>query len=72
MESNKSSEIQNLIKAEREKQGLSIRKFAQRIGCASRSVLYWDRGERTMSIEMADKALKELGLTIELGKSEGN
>lgn len=72
MKENKSLKLQKMIEKERKKQGVSMREFARRIGCTSRSILYWDKGERMISVEMADRALKELGLTIELGKVEEN
>lgn len=45
--------------------------LARELGCTTRTVRYWKYGERGMSIDMADKALRMLGLTYMLGKQEG-
>lgn len=64
----KAQEIQELILKEWERQGITYQDFAQRIGCSTRSLSYWKTGENTITIDMADKALKALGLTVTLGK----
>lgn len=67
MENKKNMEIQTLIRKERIKQGISTRKFAKLIGCSHRSITYWDNGERSMSIDMIDKALKILNTRVTIG-----
>lgn len=69
MTNKKIMEIQQSIKKEREKQGISVRKFAEMIGCTSRAISYWDKGDRVMSIEIADKALCTLGISATIGIS---
>lgn len=48
--------------------GISKAQLAKRIGCTSRAIEYWISGERTMSLENADKLFKALDLTICIGK----
>lgn len=72
MKMNKSSEIQSIIKNEREKQGVSIHKLAEQIGYTDRSIMYWDKGERTIGLDAADAALRALGITITLGGKNEN
>ena len=64
----KALQIQQKIKAERLIQGISVRKFAKMMGCTPRAVSLWDAGERAITIEMADKALKALGMSVVIGK----
>ena len=66
----KNLEIQKLIKKEREKQGISIRSFAKKMGCTHRSISYWDKCEKVMTLEMADRALKVLRITVTIGKEK--
>lgn len=66
----KAFKIQKLIKIERVKQGISVRKFAKMIECSPRAVSLWDAGQRAITIEMADKALKALGVSVRLGTED--
>ena len=61
-------EIQQKIREERVRQGISVRKFAKMMGCTPRSVSLWDAEERAITVEMADKALKALGVSVVIGK----
>lgn len=63
----KSKEIQNLITDERRRQGITYRKFAEMIGTNARLLVEWKNG-KGISINMADKALKALGLSVTIGK----
>ncbi len=65
----KNIEIQKKIKEERIKQGISIRKLAQMAKCSDRSIVYWESGKREISVNMADKLLKTLGIQIQIGVS---
>lgn len=49
-------------------QGMSKRELAERLGCSARLVHYWVKGERGISIDMADRALRTLGAVAKLGK----
>jgi len=66
-----SAEIARIIRKERIKQDYSIRQFAESMGCTSRAISFWDKGERNITLDMADKALKVLGLSVVIGKEEG-
>lgn len=59
-------DIGALIKEERKKQKLSKKILSKRTGFSIRSIDYWEKGERSITLENADKILKALkvGLTI--------
>lgn len=40
------------------------------IGCTQRAFRYWELGERRISIDTADKALKVLGVSAVIGAEE--
>lgn len=58
----------NIIKNERKKQGISQKKLAEAAGVTTRAVIYWENGQRQISIENADRILKALNITIKIGK----
>ena len=64
---NTSKRIFSYIDEKRKEQGISKKEFAQMIGCTQRAIYYWERGERGISQDMADKALKILGAFVILG-----
>lgn len=37
------------------------------IGCTQRAFQYWERGDRRISLDTADKALKVLGVSAVIG-----
>ncbi|MBN1048724.1 helix-turn-helix domain-containing protein [Clostridium botulinum] len=59
--------IGEIIEKERIKSNISKSKLAEKVGCTSRSIDYWENGERSISFENADKILKALGKTITIG-----
>lgn len=62
-------EIQTLITEEREKQGYTYREFAKMIGCDKGTLLKWKRHKTAnLDVELADKALKALGVSATIGK----
>ena len=63
----KNIEIPQKIREERIKQGISIRKLAQMAGCSDRAIVYWEKGEKDITINMADKMLRVLGVLVEIG-----
>ena len=63
----KALQIQQKIKAERVNQGISVRLFAKMMECSPRAVSLWDAEERAITIEMADRALKVLGVSAVIG-----
>ena len=60
-------EFGKIIQSERVKQGLSRKELAEKAGFTKRAIIYWESGERTMSIENADRLFKALNLTIKIG-----
>lgn len=63
-------ELIKIIKAERERQGLSYTQLAQKVGCTSRAISYWETGQRFMTMEMANKVLIALGISFVIGKTD--
>lgn len=63
-------EILNQIEICLKERGISKSDFAKEMGCSARLVHYWFKGERSISINMADKALQFLGMTFELGSCD--
>ena len=61
-----------ILKEERINKGLSIRELAEKAGVTERAVYYWERGEKNMSIESADKVFKALEVSITIGSKEGH
>ena len=66
----KNVEIQRKIREERIRQGISIRKLAKMVGCSDRSILYWEKGEREITVNMADKLLKTLSISVKIGAND--
>ncbi len=63
----KSERIFSYINAKREEQGISKKDFTKMIGCTQRAFQYWERGDRRISLDTADKALKVLGVSAVIG-----
>ncbi|WP_252224333.1 MULTISPECIES: helix-turn-helix transcriptional regulator [unclassified Clostridium] len=62
-----SIKIGELIEKERIKNNISKAKLAEKVGCTSRAIDYWENGERSISLDNADKIFKTLGITITIG-----
>lgn len=60
----------DILKQEREKQGISQRELAKKIDCTGRAVGYWETGIKTPSLVLADKALKVLGVSLTIGDTK--
>ena len=60
--------IGEIAKSERIKQGISQKKLAEAAGVTARSIIYWENGQRNMSIENADKIFKALNMSVTIGK----
>lgn len=56
-----------MISEERVKNNLSRKKLAEKIGCTSRAIEYWESGKRSISLENADKIFKALNMKITIG-----
>lgn len=61
-------EIGLLIQKIRLEKNISRIELAERVGCTRKAVEYWEKGQRTMSIENADKIFKALDVSITIGK----
>lgn len=64
----KEKEIIKLIAAELTRRKMSKTELAAALGCNRRTVYYWFEGKRKLSIDTADKALRLLGIEIQLGR----
>ena len=67
---NASECIFSFINTKRAEQGISKKEFTKMIGCTQRAFRYWELGERRISIDTADKALKVLGISAVIGVEE--
>lgn len=56
-----------MISTERIKNNLSREKLAQKVGCTSRAIEYWESGKRSISLDNADKIFKALNVKITIG-----
>lgn len=65
---NKSDEVIKRIFEEKESQNLTYRELAKRVGIDSKMLVNWKSGKNGISIELADKVLKVLGITMTIGK----
>ena len=70
MEMKRNNEVVGRILGECRSRKISQSELARMLGCTVRLVRYWEHGERGMSIDMADRALRILGLTYTLGRKE--
>lgn len=66
----KNKEIIEIILKERKKQEIPKEVLASEIGCSTRLINYWERGERGISIDMADRTMKFLGITCTIGEKK--
>ena len=57
-----------LIRTERERQGLSYRKLSEMSGCTYTSIWRWEHGEDPPSLENADALLRALGVSMTIGE----
>lgn len=60
--------IGEIVKRERISQGMSQKKLAEAAGVTKRSIIYWENGQRQMSVENADKLFKALHTSIKIGE----
>ena len=66
----KSEQIFCFINKVRIERKISQKELAQLIGCSERAIRYWENGKRQISIDMADKALKALKVSMTIGEDE--
>lgn len=65
----KDSILSYIMKSLKESE-LTEQEFMTQVSCSPRMLAYWKKGERGISIDMADKALRVLGKTYILGGSK--
>lgn len=57
-----------ILKEERIKSGYSQKRLAEAAGVTPRAIIYWESGQRQMSIENADKVFKALHTSVKIGE----
>ena len=62
--------IQDLIIREMKRQGVSYRKLASEVGCSTMAIVRWKNHEQDITIGLADRALKALGIAATIGAEE--
>ena len=67
---NRGEEIISFVIQKYNEQKISKKEFAEMIGCTTRTLNYWLKGERGISVDMADAVLRKLGMTYTIGKEE--
>ncbi len=60
-------EVIRIIFENQKKRNMSREVLAERLGCTTRLIRYWENGERGISINMADRALSLFGVSYILG-----
>lgn len=63
-------DLGTILKEERIKKGLSMQALADKAGVTSRAIYYWENGEKSMSLESADKVFKALEVSVIIGKRQ--
>lgn len=60
-----------ILRNEREKQGISKAKLAEMTGFKSRVICYWENCQHDISLKNAEIVANALGITITIGKKRG-
>lgn len=60
--------LEEMVREERLKRGISQYKLAEMTGFTRRAIVYWETGKRKMTVDAADTVFKALGVTVLLGK----
>jgi|GEM_PF-5265832 len=63
--------IRDLILKERKRQGMTYRELSIRADISIQSIFHWKQGGG-ITIDAADRALKALGITAEIGAVNGS
>ena len=64
------SEFAQILKDARLKSGLTNKEFAAKLKTSTAVIWRWEKGLHVPTIEMADKVLKALGMTMTIGGRE--
>lgn len=60
-------EFSKFLRESRKQKGFSQSELARKSGFTRRAIQYWEKGEKSISLENADKLLKALGVQITIG-----
>lgn len=60
-------EYGKMIRKARLEKGLSQKELAEAIGVTTRAIIYWENGQRKISLECADKIFKALHMGLWIG-----
>lgn len=60
-------EFSKFLRESRKQKGFSQSELAKKSGFTRRAIQYWEKGEKSISLENADKLLKALGIQLIIG-----
>ena len=60
-------EFSIILRESRKQRGISQSELAKKADFTKRAIQYWEKGEKSISLENADKLLKALGVQITIG-----
>lgn len=60
-------EFSIILRENRKQRGISQSELAKKAGFTKRAIQYWEKGEKSISLENVDKLLKALGVQITIG-----
>lgn len=60
-------EFSIILRENRKQRGISQSKLAKKAGFTKRAIQYWEKGEKSISLENADKLFNALGVQITIG-----
>ena len=60
-------EFSIILRENRKQRGISLSELAKKAGFTKRAIQYWEKGEKSISLENADKLFKALGVQITIG-----
>ncbi len=60
-------EFSIILRENRKQRGISQSELAKKAGFTKRAIQYWEKGEKSISLENADRLFKALGVQITIG-----
>ena len=60
-------EFANILKHSREEKNVTQHELACKTSLTKRSIIYWEQGVKSISLQNADKLLKALGVELTIG-----
>lgn len=64
------NEFAEILLKSRKQKGFSQSELAKKSGFTKRAIQYWEKGNKSISLENADRLLTALGVEIKIGKTE--